>query len=44
MGLIWDVEIRLLENQRHAQNAGVELNGGLAVRANKGDVVDPLNL
>jgi len=42
--LFRDIQVGLLEDERHAQHPLVEIDDGLAVRTNKGKVVDPLGL
>ena len=39
MGLLWYVEIRLLEDERHTEHTLVEVDRVLPVRADQGDVV-----
>ena len=42
--LFGHIQVGLLEDERHAQHALVEINDRLAVRADEGDMVDPLGL
>ena len=44
MGFFGDVEVGLLEDEGHAEEALVEVDGGFAVGADDGDVVDALGL
>ena len=44
MALRLVVEVGLLEHERHAEHSFPEVDGGLAVGADDGDVVDALAL